>query len=119
MVESCYKHSGIYVHPIIDWSRDDVWEFIRQQELDYCCLYDEGFHRLGCVLCPMSRNYEIEMARWPQIAKAYKNTLEKLLVVRKAEGKTTTFKTGQEFFDWWVQRSKSKKIPEGQLRLFD
>lgn len=39
--------------PIIYWSDRDIWEFIRSNKMDYCCLYDEGFKRLGCVGCPM------------------------------------------------------------------
>ena len=59
MVEVCYKNpSKKYLHPIIDWSDKDVWEFIKQQELKYCCLYDEGYKRIGCVMCPMQGTLE-------------------------------------------------------------
>jgi phosphoadenosine phosphosulfate reductase len=30
MVESCYRKGKRYVHPIIDWADDDVWEFHRE-----------------------------------------------------------------------------------------
>ena len=47
MVEGCTKGHKSYVHPIIDWSEDDVWEFHRLRNLPHCVLYDEGWHRVG------------------------------------------------------------------------
>ncbi|MHB8880379.1 MAG: TetR/AcrR family transcriptional regulator [Thermodesulfovibrionales bacterium] len=41
-----------YLHPIFDWTDEDVWEFIKAKRLPYPGLYHEGFRRLGCVVCP-------------------------------------------------------------------
>lgn len=42
MVETCYRDSTKrFLHPIIDWSTTDVWEYIGQEGLEYCKLYDE------------------------------------------------------------------------------
>ena len=55
------------VAPIVRWQDHHVWEFIQRQGLAYCCLYDEGFTRLGCIGCPMAREAGRlrEFARWP------------------------------------------------------
>lgn len=119
MVESCYQHGGSYVHPIIDWSESDVWKFIREQELSYCSLYDEGWHRLGCVFCPMTRTADKESVRWPKFKKAWVNTFDKLIQKRRTEGKKITFDSGEELFRWWIRRDAPKKQSEAQLTLFD
>lgn len=120
MVEACYRNkSKTYFSPIIDWTSDDVWTFIRQENIPYCLLYDEGFERLGCILCPMTRKVERDMARWPKFVKAYVNTFDKLIRVRAERGKTTTFKTGQEMFDWWIDRRKRTRHHKDQLTLFE
>ena len=73
MVEQCYRvPSKRYVHPLIDWTAADVWAHIRSRGLPYCGLYDEGQRRIGCVLCPMTRNVEQQMARWPGIVRLWK-----------------------------------------------
>ena len=64
MVEICYKDvSKTYINPIIEWSTKDVWEYIHKNNLAYCCLYNEGFERLGCIMCPKSSNQKKEGER--------------------------------------------------------
>jgi phosphoadenosine phosphosulfate reductase len=79
MVEHCFRDaSKIYVNVIIDWEEEDVWELIRSNGLPYCPLYDEGFKRLGCVMCPMSSRQQMEAIRWPGMKKAFQRAFDKL-----------------------------------------
>lgn len=45
---------SILVSPIIDWTDRDVWDFLNGMEIEHCELYDMGYTRIGCILCPMS-----------------------------------------------------------------
>jgi phosphoadenosine phosphosulfate reductase len=119
MTETCYSDgTRTFLHPIIDWTNDDVWEFIRRENVPYCSLYDEGFTRLGCVLCPNDRNPERQIARWPKIAAQYVRTFDKVIAHRNEVGKRCTFNTGQELFDWWIARDRSGQN-EAQPVLFE
>ena len=64
LVEQCYKRKKTTVNPIIDWSDEDVWGFIKKFNVPYCSLYDEGFSRLGCIGCPMASQRERERESW-------------------------------------------------------
>lgn len=79
MVEFCYRTHKTLVNPIVDWTDEDVWEFIRDRNLPYCSLYDEGFKRLGCIGCPLSgrKGMERDFERWPAYRRLYMIALQK------------------------------------------
>ena len=70
---------SILVSPIIDWEERDVWEFLNKVcEVPHCELYDQGQHRIGCILCPMSphrlkvadcQKYPYVKAKWIEAIK--------------------------------------------------
>lgn len=105
MVEQCFKDkSKIYVNPIIDWSFQDVWQFIRSYKVPYCSLYDEGFERLGCVLCP-NAYYKIrqrERIRFPKLAKLWFKAFEKYYEKNKHLPSNQRWKSAEELFEWWL-----------------
>jgi len=118
MIEQCYKDgSKTYLHPIIDWSTGDVWEFIHTYDIPYCSLYNEGFERLGCILCPMAGHPEDDIARWPRFARAYIRVFDRLIEIRGQRGLKTSFQTGEEMFEWWIRRNYKK--PPQEWRLFE
>jgi len=38
-------------NPLADWSSDDVWTYIRANEVPYNPLHDSGFPSIGCAPC--------------------------------------------------------------------
>ena len=85
MVEHCYRTSKVLVNPIVDWTDEDVWEFLNHvAKVPHCCLYDEGYTRIGCIGCPMAtpRERQRSFERWPGYKKAYIKAIERMVVAR-------------------------------------
>ena len=119
MVEACFKDkSKIYVHPIIDWSETDVWDYIRMNKLPYCHLYDEGFKRLGCIMCPMNGNRATEVNRWPRYYQKYLMAFDACLAKRRVDGLKTTWETGHEMMEWWLKNADHRIDPD-QTVMFE
>ena len=41
-------NGGIRVHPLLNWKRDDVWNYIKENNIPYHPLYDFGYSSIGC-----------------------------------------------------------------------
>jgi phosphoadenosine phosphosulfate reductase len=124
VLEQCYKRKKTTVNPIIEWSDSEVWEFIRENKLPYCSLYDEGFHRLGCIGCPNARRKgrERDFIRWPKYKWHYLYAFTKLLEVRKeknkpfrAHGIMNENMSAIDIYNWWLEYD----ILPGQYNLFE
>jgi phosphoadenosine phosphosulfate reductase len=75
------KETKVLISPILQFNEYDVWQYIRENNLPYCSLYDEGFTRLGCVLCPFSRNVEQRKSISRRIANLWKLACGRLVKV--------------------------------------
>lgn len=88
MVEHCYAKRKTTINPIVDWTDDEVWEFLNEvAKVPHCELYDEGFTRLGCIGCPlqgregMLRDFE----RWPRYKELYIRAFDKMIANHPGE----------------------------------
>jgi phosphoadenosine phosphosulfate reductase len=120
-VEACYTKNieKRYLHAIIDWTEREVWEYIRNHKLPYCSLYDEGWKRIGCVMCPMSRkkNRMRDIGRWPKIADGYRRTFKRIIEQRRGTDKPLSWNNENEVFDWWLEITE-REDPDDNLDLF-
>lgn len=133
MIEVCHTDkTKIFLHPIIDWTSrmtqgqngkiiksGDVWDFINLYQLPYCSLYDEGFKRLGCVLCPMQtpRQTRIELKRWPKLADAWRRACYRYW--EKGSDGVKRWETPEAMWRWWLSRKGEPKVDEAQCIMFD
>lgn len=108
--------------PIVLWSDDQLWEFLRAYNVPYCSLYDEGWTRLGCVGCPLGTldNQKREFKRWPAFERNWKKAIianwEKYKDVPRLDGKPryhAKFKTGEDFWQWWLTAKAPDYFREG------
>ena len=73
----------VMIKPIFSWLEWEIWEYLEFNNLPYCSLYDEGFHRLGCVVCPFlcgknQGNLNKHRACWPKHYIAFEKVMLKL-----------------------------------------
>lgn len=105
MVEQCYRTTKTIVNPIIDWTDDDVWEFLRHYGCKSNPLYECGFKRIGCIGCPMGgRHRYIEFERYPVYKHNYIAAFDRMLKHREELGKPANkgWETGLDVFRWWI-----------------
>ena len=89
------------LNPIIDWSNEDVWEFIREYNVPYCKLYDKGYTRLGCIGCPMSTHRAEELERYPKYKRAYIRAFDRMIDAFTDKSRVK-WKNGEEVYKWWI-----------------
>ena len=120
MTEHCFKDgTKTYLHPIIDWIDSDVWDYIHTNNLPYCSLYDEGFVRLGCIMCPISsRSQKEEAARWPRYKDKFLKAFDACLEKRRADGLKTSWEKPEQMMAWWLDNAEHREDPD-QTVLFE
>lgn len=110
MIENCSIKSKHVLNPIIDWTDQEVWQFIKTNNIPYCELYDQGMKRLGCIGCSMSgANGMIkDFKRYPWVFKRLISTFDKMIEERAKDGLITEWATGDEVMRWWIDLSQSE-----------
>jgi phosphoadenosine phosphosulfate reductase len=41
----------VKVNPLVEWTQDDVWKYIRENNVPYNALHDRGYPSIGCAPC--------------------------------------------------------------------
>jgi 3'-phosphoadenosine 5'-phosphosulfate sulfotransferase (PAPS reductase)/FAD synthetase len=66
-IELDVEHGNIIkVNPLADWSEQQVWEYIRANQLPYNQFYDQGYASIGCAPCtrPVAPGEDQRAGRW-------------------------------------------------------
>lgn len=109
LFENCAIKAKRICNPIIDWTDEDVWDYIRSEHVKTNPLYQCGFSRVGCIGCPLARKKtrSFEFARYPKYQKMYIRAFERMLEERERRGKMDgTWRigtTGMDVFHWWME----------------
>jgi len=62
-----HGHGGILkINPIINWTWDDVWDYIKKYNLPHNSLLDKGFPSIGCEPCTraIKPGEDLRAGRW-------------------------------------------------------
>jgi len=56
----------IKVHPLYNWTEDDVWNYIKKNKVPYNELHDKGFPSIGCKPCTraIKPGEDLRAGRW-------------------------------------------------------
>ena len=127
LIKIMKDHEDTIVNPIYDFTDKDIWEYIRKKDLKVNPLYEKGYKRVGCVGCPMTtyKQRMKEFSDFPTYKQAYIKAFDRMLEVRKANGKDDVtgkegfhrWETGEDVFNWWIEKWRYEV--KGQMSLFD
>lgn len=98
-------------HPIYYWKGWEVWEHIQKYNLKVPPLYDWGFDRIGCVICPYHSGrdgllHEKYRQHWPKFFDLWENEISKLWHKRQDSGKIMHHDTPDAYlYDWYRDNS--------------
>lgn len=85
---------SILISPIFKWTEADVWYFLNEiVNVPHCELYDMGYSRIGCILCPMAskKSKQRDIKMFPHVKRGWIKAI-------KAIRMGGVFKEG---FVWW------------------
>ncbi len=56
----------IKINPLLDWTHDQVWQYIRTHDVPYNALHDRGYPSIGCAPCTraIEPGEDIRAGRW-------------------------------------------------------
>lgn len=105
------------VYPLLEWTEDDVWEFLRERELPVNPCY-ENHKRVGCVFCPFAKRKEMRAycETHPRLKDSLMHAIERYMERIGGRGKLPT---AEDYFEWWsshlsigeyIEKSKQLKL---------
>ena len=65
---------SILISPIFKWTEADVWYFLNEiVNVPHCELYDMGYSRIGCILCPMAskKSKQRDIKMFPHVKRGW------------------------------------------------
>lgn len=66
LVEYDEANGVIKLNPLLAWSEQDVWDFIKENKVPYNKLHDQGYPSIGCAPCTraVKEGEDIRSGRW-------------------------------------------------------
>ena len=116
--ETCQIKGKRIVNPIIDWTDEEVWEFITTRNLTVNPLYAMGYRRVGCVGCPMSSKAGEGLDAMPKYKANWIRWFGHLIEDAKRDGRPVFMESAEDYYNFWIS---GKAIPkdDGQISFDD
>jgi len=102
-------------YPIFHLTEVDIWEYIKKEGLSYPSLYDEGFDRIGCVVCPFicgSKLLEMHRKRWKAFYDAFERACKVYFERKRDWYESVGVKSVEELLSAWYRGERGTKYME-------
>jgi thioredoxin-dependent adenylylsulfate APS reductase len=66
-VEVDHDHDAIVkLNPLAEWTEDEVWDYLRENDVPVHALYERGYTSIGCAPCtrPVAAGEPVRAGRW-------------------------------------------------------
>lgn len=76
---SSYPSNWISILPIREWNNLDIWLYIFKNKIQVSPIYEKGFNRCGCIVCPYRTSYEDILTKefYPYYIDKFRNIMTK------------------------------------------
>jgi len=66
LVEWDETNNKLKVNPLLNWTEQQVWDYIRANKIPYNTLHDKGFPSIGCLPCTRAilPGEDVRAGRW-------------------------------------------------------
>ena len=111
----------LIINPIIDWSEQDVWDFLHYIDQPVCELYDRGYNRVGCLFCPMASRRSLHLMEhdYPKYKAAFIRLIHRIRQKRLNAGGYDIYQTltDEQVFHAWLNKISYKRMLAEQRQL--
>ena len=66
-IEIDHDHGAIVkLNPLAEWTEDEVWDYLRENNVPTHALYEQGYTSIGCAPCtrPVAKGEPVRAGRW-------------------------------------------------------
>ena len=113
-----WQKGSQHIYPLYDWTDEDIWNYIKDNNIQLAPAYSLGLKRLGCVGCPLvsrkgAREKEFEL--YPKYYEAIKRAITKGMS-KNPQWKLTcaTDGNGELAMQWWLSgKTMNEFFPNG------
>jgi len=91
--------------PIFHFKEEDVWLYIEKENLPYPTLYDEGFNRVACVVCPFitgsEKLLERHKERWGKFYEKFESVVRVYFERKREFFESVGVSSFEEYMERW------------------
>ena len=119
LIKTMRNRGNTLANPIYEFTDEELWRYIRENNVEVVSLYENGYKRVGCIGCPLATYQQRmkEFSDYPKYKDAYMRAIERMLEEKRKSGSKMPegWTDAEAVFNWWMQ--KYERMPQGQLEF--